>query len=115
VFVIRGDAIASWTHDYGPAENFRRVQEILIPSFGENTVGQLQDLAERNRHDTYWANRSDEMLAESTLIGDVLKGDEERKNRIRNRSTIGPHVRIERNGYSRGRTHEIMKERKRGS
>ena len=72
VFVIRGDTIAAHTTDYGPAENFRNVTPLFMPSFGENTVAQLREHAEKNRHDTYWQNRAAEQQAESTLIRDHL-------------------------------------------
>lgn len=72
VFVIRGDAIAAHTTDYGPAENFESTTPLIMPSFGDDTVAQLREHAERNRHDTYWQERAKAQLAESTLIRDHL-------------------------------------------
>ena len=73
VFVLRDDAIAKFETDFGPDGQYERVTEILLPSpDGVNTVGQLQAIAERNRHDDYWAKRRDEMLASSTLIKDHI-------------------------------------------
>ena len=114
VYIVRGDAIAEWTKDYGPAEDFENIQQIIIPSFGENTVAQLQEWAEKNRHDDYWSRRRAEMLSESTLIADVLRQDEERKEQIRNRSVFGPHFKRERNLYSQERTKRIIKEKTSG-
>ncbi len=100
VFVIRGDAIASWTHDYGPASDYKGVQQMMMPSYGENTVAQLQEWADKNREDTYWYDRMKTIKGESTLIADVLRQDEEKKLQIRNKSVIGPYVTTERNLHS---------------
>lgn len=72
VFVIRGDTIAAHTTDYGPAEDFAHVTPLMMPSFGENTVAQLREHAEKNRHDTYWQGRAKEQQANSTLIRDHM-------------------------------------------
>ncbi len=117
VYVVRegGDAIAEWTKDYGPVEDFEHIQPLMMPSDGENTVAQLQEWAEKNRHDHYWSHRREEMLAESTLIADVLRQDEERKQQIRNRSVFGPYFRRERNLHSQERTRRIIKEKQRAN
>ncbi len=101
VFVVRGDAIAKYETDLGPAKDFDRIQPLAIPSFGENTVVQLQDIAERNRHDDYWARRVDEMLAESTLVKDHLRQLEQERLLIRNKSSFGAGGNFQRNGYNR--------------
>lgn len=103
VYVVRNDTIAEWTKDYGPAENFPRIQPVIIPGLGDDSVAEVQAMAEKNRHDTYWADRADEMLAESTLIKDHIDQLEKDQLRARNRSVIGPAVRTQRNGYSRVR------------
>lgn len=72
VFVIRGDTIAAHTTDYGPAEDFGDVMPLMMPSFGDDTVAQLREHAEKNRYDRYWSERSKAMLAESTLISDHI-------------------------------------------
>lgn len=72
VKVIRGDRIAHYITDFGPAEDFDYVTPLLIPGFGDDTVAQLQEHAERNRHDHFWMNRRTELLAESTLIKDHI-------------------------------------------
>lgn len=111
VYVVRGDAIAKYETDYGPAERFVRIQPFAMPSFGDDSVAQLQEFAEKNRHDDYWAKRSDEMLAESTLIRDHLNQVEIDKAEIRNRSVIGPAISVQRNDYSQERLRRIIKER----
>ena len=72
VFVVRGDAIAAHTTDFGPAEDFAHVTPLMMPSLGDDTVAQLREHAEKNRHDAYWQKRRQEMLAQSTLIADHI-------------------------------------------
>lgn len=72
VFVVRGDAIAAHTTDYGPAENFERITPLMMPAFGDDTVAELRAHAEKNRHDTYWHDRAEAQKAESTLIRDAI-------------------------------------------
>ena len=79
VYVVRDDTIAEYVQDLGPAAEYERIQSLLMPSQGENTVAQLREHAEKNRHDTYWADRTDEMLSESTLIQDHLRQLEQRQ------------------------------------
>ena len=74
VFVVRGDTIAAHTTDYGPAENFEKVTPLFLWSPGDcDTVAQLREHAEKNRHDTYWYDRTQQMKAESTLIRDHIE------------------------------------------
>lgn len=73
VFVVRGDTIAAHTTDFGPAEDFRHVTPLMMPSFGDDTVAQLREHAEKNRHDTYWQERAKAQQAESTLIRDHIE------------------------------------------
>ena len=96
VFVIRDDTIAKFETDFGPVENFKDATEVVYPSFGENSVGQLQELAERDRHSDKWAKRGRERLAESTLIPDILRQEEIRLEIIANRSRFGPAISVQR-------------------
>ncbi len=115
IWVIRGDAIAEYTEDFGPAHRFEGdVIELVIPSFGENSVAQLQEHAEKNRHDHHWARRREEMMVESTLIEDHVAQLERNRAIIRNRSLIGPNVRVQRNGYSQEATQRKLKEQTHG-
>ena len=97
VYVIRGDAIAEYTKDYGPAERFTHVTPMAMPSFGDDTVAQLQEHFDKNREDNYWQRRSEEMLADSTLIADAIQHLEVEREVLRNRSVIGPVVSVQRN------------------
>jgi hypothetical protein len=99
VFVIRGDAIARYEVDMGPAEDFDGVTPILIPGFGDESVSAFQYLAEQNRHDDYWTKRAEEMLAESTLIADHVRQVEQFDSYIKNKSVFGPAVTTQRNIY----------------
>ena len=101
VYVVRGDTIAEWTKDYGPISKWPDAVEIIYPSFGENSVGQLQELAERDRHSDKWAKRGRERLAESTLIADILRQEEILLDVVRNRSHFGPGVSVQRNDFPR--------------
>ena len=106
VYVVRGDAIAEWSKDYGPVADWLNATEIIYPSFGENSVAQLQELAERDRHSDKWAKRGRERLAESTLIKDILRQEEALLNVRANRSTIGPTITVQRNDFPRGAVKE---------
>lgn len=99
VSVVRGDRIAHWETDFGPAEDFDEIPPLLIPSFGDDSVGQLQELAERHRHDLKWALRRKERLAQSTLIAGILRQVEENQEWIANRSQFGPGISVQRNAY----------------
>ncbi len=103
VYVIRGDAIAEYTLDFGPVSLYKRVIPLIIPSFGENTVAQLQDHADKNRHDHHWYNRSREMLAGSTLIKDAVNILEQQREVLNNRTVIGPAITVQRNDTPRRR------------
>ncbi len=101
VYVIRGDAKAEWSKDYGPVSDFPDATETIYFSDGDDSVGQLQELAERDRHSDRWAKRRREMQAESTLIPDILKQEEELLDVVRNRTTIGPAITVQRNDFPR--------------
>ncbi|KKM03509.1 hypothetical protein LCGC14_1773740 [marine sediment metagenome] len=106
IYVIRDDTIAEYVQDLGSASDYERIQPMFIPGFGDDTVAEVQALAEKNRHDTYWAGRVDEMLAGSTLIEDHLKQLEVNRLAIRNRSQFGPGYTAQRNGYPRAAAKE---------
>ncbi len=101
VFVVRGDAIAKFETDYGPVTDWPDATEIMYPSFGENSVGQLQELAERDRHSDKWVKRRREQLAGSTLISDILRQEETLIDVKANRSHFGPGVSVQRNDFPR--------------
>lgn len=112
VFVIRGDRIAKFETDFGPASNFKDSTEVIYPSFSENSVGQLQELAERDRHSDKWAKRRREMMAESTLISDILRQEEIKLDVVRNRSHFGEAVSVQRNDFPREAVTRKFKEKR---
>ena len=97
VRVVRNDAVAYYTQDFGSAEDFEHVTPMFMPSLGDDTVGQLQDHFDKNREDDYWHRRSKEMLEGSTLIEDAMRWMDKRREEVRNRSVIGPAVTVQRN------------------
>ena len=100
VFVIRGDAIAKHMIDLGPAEDWEdRASPLLMPSWGENTVAQLQEHAELNRNQSRYLDLARQQLAEATLIEDSLAGLEQQHLAKSNRTLIGPHVFSQRGDY----------------
>lgn len=101
VFVVRGDAKAKFETDYGPVSDFPDATETGYISDGEDSVAQLQELAERDRHSDKWAKRRREMQAESTLIADILKQEGQLLDVRANRSHFGPGVSIQRNDFPR--------------
>lgn len=103
VFVIRDDSIAKWERDFGPADDFPYVPPMFMPSFGEESVASLQWHGERHRNDPKWAKRIKELKESSTLFADVIRQEEQRSEIIRNLTVVGPHVTIQRNGYSQVR------------
>jgi hypothetical protein len=112
VFVIRDDAIAKWMWDIGPVEDYEdTVMPILMPSFGENTVAELQAHAEKNRHETKYMDRRREMMAESTLVEDAIAEVERRYLAKSNRSVIGPYRRVERNAWPEHAAQQVLKDR----
>lgn len=115
IFVIRGDAIACYETDYGPASDYEdKVTPIIMPSFGDDRVGELQAYAEKNRHDHHWTNRREEMLSESTLIKDHLQMLDEETAQLFNRSVLGPAVNIQRNNANQQARARVLKERRNG-
>ena len=113
VRVIRNDKKAEYLQDFGPAELFSLVTPMMMPSFGENRVADLQDYADKNRQDTYWQKRALEMQAESTLIADHIEQYEKIAEIIRNRSVSGPKSTTQRNGYSHVQSERNTMTRKR--
>jgi len=109
IFVVRGDRIAKYETDFGPTPP--DATPIIYASFGDDSVGQLQELAERDRHSDKWAKRRREMQAESTLIADILKQEEEMMEVRRNRSHFGPGISIQRIDFPREAVQQHQKER----
>jgi len=100
VYVVRGDAIAEYTKDYGLAALFKEIPPLVLLSDGDDTVAQLQELAERHRHDDKWIKWRQELQAESTLISDIVRQREQKWELLHNRSQFGPGLSVQRNAVN---------------
>ena len=97
VRVVRDDRKAEFVTDFGPAGDFDHIPPLFLLSVGTDSVAQLQEEAERHRHDLKWLKRRQEMAAESTLISDILRREEEKRDWIASRSRFGPGGAVRRN------------------
>lgn len=97
VWVIRGDRKAKHETDFGPAIKYPDATPCIYPSFGENSVGELQGLAERDRASDKWSKRRKELQSESTLIADIIRQEEMMIQDRQNRSQFGPLISKQRN------------------
>ncbi len=112
VFVIRDDAIAKFVMDIGPAEDYEdRIIPILLPCFGEHTVAEFQEEAVRNRHETKYMRRRDEMLAESTLVEDAIAIVEQRYLQKSNKTLVTPSGMTQRDGWSQATAERVLRDR----
>lgn len=103
VRVIRGDEIVEFSKDFGPAFLYEDVTPMMMPSFGENSVAELQDYADKNRQDTYWQTRAKQIQSESTIIADHIEQALKIEAVIHNRTVSGPGGTNQRNGYTRAK------------
>jgi len=105
VFVIRGDAIACYEEDFGPASEYGYMPPLLMPSYGENPVGLMRWHGEQHRNDDRWMKRIAEHKESSTLFQDIIRQEEQRHEIIRNKSSFGPAVTVQRNEYPHEEVH----------
>src|SRR3989304_1792053 len=68
LWVIRGDRKAKFEPDSGPASDFPDATPVIYPSFGENTVAQLQWLPGGARRNDQRAQRGEGRRGESDLL-----------------------------------------------
>ncbi|KKN06319.1 hypothetical protein LCGC14_1078460 [marine sediment metagenome] len=114
LWVIRADRKAKYVTDFGPVSEWPDATPLIYISEGEDTVAELQYLAERDRHDDKWAKRRKEMQAESTLIPDIIRQEERKIAERQNRSVFGPHQSTQRIDYPREAVKERQKEGRNG-
>lgn len=101
VWVVRDDTIAKYVTDLGPAEDYEgRITPIILPCSGEEEVAAMQWWAEKNRHDTYWQTRAKAQLEESRLVWELVEQQDKIQRIVRNRTSSGPYVTVQRNGYA---------------
>lgn len=111
ISVIRDGEKVWFQKVIGPISDYERVQPLVMPSFGDDTVAELQWWAEKNRNDTYWADRAEQMLGESTLITDHINQLEQLTYVRKNRSTLAPGLKSQRIGYPREEVSRRFKEK----
>lgn len=98
-YVVRDGRVHVYRVDLGPADAFEK-EQFRIVSLGEDSVGYVQDMAERDRlADDYWQKFLAEQAAESTFKEDTLRAFQEAAEVARNRSTFGPLMRKQRNAF----------------
>lgn len=101
VFVLRGDTIAKYIEDLGPASAFENVAPIIIRADGDkDSVQMIRESAEHSRNDDYWRRRQDELIASSTLINDIIEDADQMAEWFRSKTVIGPSHRQQREGPS---------------
>jgi hypothetical protein len=101
VFVVRGDAIAAYETDLGPASIWAKVMGEGIFATGEVTVAEVMAEAEKDRHDQTGHKLKEELREGSTLTKDFLAFKEAAWEIINNRSVFGPAYTKQRNGYDK--------------
>lgn len=99
LFVVRGDTIAKYVTDCGPASAFEGIPVEVVPGDEETTVAEFRYEAERHRHSTFARDHLARVAAESTLVADVRRNREARRQYIKNRSVFGPFHTVQRNIY----------------
>ncbi len=114
LFVIRGDAIAKYERDLGPASDFKGVIQTRDLLDGEVSVDEVLHQLDIDRQDTYWADKKAEFKSQSTLIADTMDQLEERRAIIANRSVFGPGGGThQRNGFSKIQIDRLIADKKR--
>lgn len=114
--IMRGGKIVQAQINHGHDEEYSgRVPPLFVPSVeGENPVGLMLQMSEEHRHDLRYWRYSEELRESSTLISDVLVQEEKALLQIRNASTLGPYVTVQRHGHSHEKVvREWMEERAR--
>lgn len=100
IYVNRGDAIAEFITDLGPAEQFD-APELVLWSLWSDSVGQVMDEAERSRNLNTFRDILTEAQGTSTLTQEFAAFVGEREKQKRNASTFGPGFTRQRNAFVR--------------
>ena len=100
--VIRNDLPVNLVIHHGVDKDYSgKIPPMFVPSLeGENPVGLMLQMSEEHRHDLRHWWRVQEMKAESTLIQDAIRRDEQARLAIRNQSVLGPYQTTQRNGHN---------------
>jgi len=108
MLIPRGNVLASFWTDLGPASDFDMNVEGTVyqaPPYhqivlAEHSVAECRYMAEQGRMDDFAIRMLHEQVNESRLFEEYARLIEEDMALVRNRSTFGPGGQITRNGYS---------------
>ena len=90
VYVSRGDVITPYVRDVtSVVGGDLSVPPLRIPSFGDDTVGQLWDLADHYRRNKDLETKLKERAESSTLLADTLEVSQQIKKIKANQTTFG--------------------------
>ena len=90
VYVSRDDVITPYVRDVtSVVGGDLNVPPLRIPSYGDDTVGQLWDLADKYRRNRELEQNIKQRAEESTLLADVLQVSEEIQKIKKNQTTFG--------------------------
>lgn len=116
IWVQRGGHLACYETDIGPAEDYAGVSPLIMPGLWEESVASLQEHGARHRLDdrmrAFAQRHLDKVRAESTLIKDILRQEEEGREWIMGRSVFGPAISRQRNAYDRNFVRRRIRDRR---
>lgn len=112
VFVVRADTISKHIIDLGAADEYADSTPFACWSGQQDSVAACQAMAEKSRHDHYWAKRREELIQSSTLITDIIEQGEIEWEWMNNRSVLGPTVNVERNAIPMQAVRRGIKDRR---
>ena len=100
IFVVRGDAIAKYVEDLGPASEYSDASQFYIMADGEggDTVAEVRFMAGAHDDDATYERIRRELREGSTLIQDAVNEAEQNRKAIKNQSMFGPGGHTQRNG-----------------
>lgn len=106
--VVRQDALSGFWTDLGLRTDYDSEHEgetyhqpeYQQPILLEHNVGECLEMAEQGRNEEFATKRLHEQVMSTDMRARYQQVVEQDMNLIKNRSSFGPYVRIERNGYS---------------
>ena len=108
LLVPQGNVVSAFWSDLGPAEGYLmhvdgkayQAPPYFQVVLSEHSVAECRYMAEEGRMDDFAIRLLHEQVNESDLFARYQQLIEEDLRLVKNRSSFGPHARIERNGYS---------------
>ena len=89
IVVERNDNLMEFTRDMGPASDYKDVGDIFILSLFEDSVDAVMDMADAIREENQIKSWVDENAANSTLIEDAVRQEEEKRKSLLRQSHLG--------------------------